>query len=165
MSPQVSRTLLSILVNLDNAVLWMVSTSPLISKSLYKSFGDCNNYNWYKHYFHVPQVFQFPCKVEVLICCIRWLCNWSFLLYHHITYICCIVLSILALIWMVLMVLFCAAIWRDSVSLLRFPFLNHIHVFSFEMLLISRLKGPWSCFSSHLLLTESDNTISIFSEK
>ena len=32
-SPKVSRTLLSILVNLDNAVVWMVSTCPLISKS------------------------------------------------------------------------------------------------------------------------------------
>ena len=33
MSPQVSRTLVSILTNLNNAVVWMVSTCPLISKS------------------------------------------------------------------------------------------------------------------------------------
>ena len=33
MSPQVSRTLLSILADLNNAVVWMVSTPPLISKS------------------------------------------------------------------------------------------------------------------------------------
>ena len=32
-SPQVSRTLLSILVDLNNAVVWMVSARPLISKS------------------------------------------------------------------------------------------------------------------------------------
>ena len=32
-SPQVSRTLLSILAVLDNAVVWMVSTRPPISKS------------------------------------------------------------------------------------------------------------------------------------
>ena len=32
-SPQVSRTLLSVLVNLNNAVVWMVSTHPLISRS------------------------------------------------------------------------------------------------------------------------------------
>ena len=32
-SPQVSRTLLSILANLSNAVVWRVSTRPLISKS------------------------------------------------------------------------------------------------------------------------------------
>ena len=32
-SPQVSRTLLSILAVLNNAVVWMVSTRPLISKS------------------------------------------------------------------------------------------------------------------------------------
>ena len=35
----------------------------------------------------------------------------------------CCVLSILAFIWLVLMALFCAAIRRDSVSLLKFPFL------------------------------------------
>ena len=33
MSPQVSRTLLRILTDLDNVVVWMVSTRPLISKS------------------------------------------------------------------------------------------------------------------------------------
>ena len=32
-SPQVSRTLFSILADLNNAVIWMVSTWPLISKS------------------------------------------------------------------------------------------------------------------------------------
>ena len=32
-SPQVSRTLLSILADLNNAVVWMVSTRPVISKS------------------------------------------------------------------------------------------------------------------------------------
>ena len=49
------------------------------------------------------------------------------------------VLSILALIWLVLMALFCAAIRRDSVSLLKFPFLSHVLVFSCEMSLFSRL--------------------------
>ena len=33
MSPQVSRTLLSILTDLNKAVVWMVSTPPIISKS------------------------------------------------------------------------------------------------------------------------------------
>ena len=32
-SPQVSRTLLSILADHNNAVVWMVSTCPFISKS------------------------------------------------------------------------------------------------------------------------------------
>ena len=43
------------------------------------------------------------------------------------------------------MALFCAAIRRDSVSLLKFPFLNQVHVLLCEMF-ISRLKR---CFSSH----------------
>ena len=38
-SSQLSRTLLSILTYLNNAVVWMVSTRPLISKS----FIPCNN--------------------------------------------------------------------------------------------------------------------------
>ena len=61
----------------------------------------------------------------------------------------CCVLSILALIWLVLMALFYAAIRRDSVSLSMFPFLSHVHVFSCEMSLVSRLKRTQSCFSSH----------------
>ena len=40
-SPQVSRTLLSILADLKNAVVWIVSTRPLISKS----FSPCINPN------------------------------------------------------------------------------------------------------------------------
>ena len=69
-SPQVSRILLSILADLNNAVVWMVPTRPLISESLYQSFGDCTkntNYNRYNRHFHVPQFFQFPSKVQVLI--------------------------------------------------------------------------------------------------
>ena len=38
MFPHVSSTLLSILADLDNAVIWMVSTCPLIFKS-------CNHFN------------------------------------------------------------------------------------------------------------------------
>ena len=51
----------------------MVSTHPLISKSLqsaYQSFGDCTkstNYNWHNRLFNVAQFFQFPRKVEVFI--------------------------------------------------------------------------------------------------
>ena len=61
----------------------------------------------------------------------------------------CCGLSIIALILLVLMALFCAAFRRDSVSLLKFPFLSHVQVFSCEMLFISRLKHPKCCFSSH----------------
>ena len=61
----------------------------------------------------------------------------------------CYVLSILALIWLVLTVLSCAAIRRDSVSLLKFPFLSHVQLFSCEMLLISRLNHPQCCFPLH----------------
>ena len=72
-SPQVFKTLLSILADLSNAVVWIVSTRPLISessKSLYQSFGDCDkdtNYNGYHRQFPFPRLFQFPNKVEVLI--------------------------------------------------------------------------------------------------
>ena len=68
---------------------------------------------------------------------------------HRLLLLFCGVLSILALIWLDLIALFCAAIRRDSVSLLKFPFLSHVQVLSCEMLFISRLKRPWSCFSSH----------------
>ena len=59
----------------------------------------------------------------------------------------CCVLSILALIWLVLMVLSCATVRRDSISLLRFPFLSQFHVSWCDMLFIRYLKQPSSCFS------------------
>ena len=59
-------------------------------------------------------------------------------------------LHILVFIWLVLMALFCAAIRRDSVSLVRFSFPFHGHVFSFEMSLASRLKRPECHFPFHL---------------
>ena len=70
---------------------------------------------------------------------IMWLMGF-FLSPHNLHLLFCCVSSILALIWLVLMVLFCDAVRRDSVSLLKFPFLNQVQVFSCEMSFISRLK-------------------------
>ena len=56
---------------------------------------------------------------------------------HSLHLMFCCVLSILALVWLVLMALFCAAIKRDSVSLLRFLFLSQVQVFWCEILFIS----------------------------
>ena len=45
------------------AVVWMVSTRPVISKFMYQSFGDCTKstiYNWYHYHFHVLQFFSVP---------------------------------------------------------------------------------------------------------
>ena len=61
---------------------------------------------------------------------------------HNLHQLFCCVVSILALIWLVLMTFFSAAIRRDSVSLLRFPFLSYVHVFLCEMSLVSRFKHP-----------------------
>ena len=41
------------------------------------------------------------------------------------------------------------ALRRDSISLLKFPFLSHVQVLSCEILFISRLNRPYSCFPSH----------------
>ena len=46
------------------------------------------------------------------------------------------------------MSLFCAAIWRVSVSPLTFPFLNHDHVFSGDILLVCGSKYQYNCFCS-----------------
>ena len=46
-------------------------------------------------------------------------------------------------------ILFWATIRRDSVSLLRFPFRNHVQVLSGEISPVCRLKYPYNCFSSH----------------
>ena len=72
---------------------------------------------------------------------IMWLIV-SFLLPHNLHLQFCSVLFILALIWFVLKTLFCVVIKRDSVSFLRFPLLNHVGYFSYDMSLVSRLKRP-----------------------
>ena len=59
---QVSRTLLSILTNLNNAVVWIISTCPLISKSS-SPCTECINYNWYHRHFMFHRFFQFSHKV------------------------------------------------------------------------------------------------------
>ena len=72
-SPQVSRTLLSILAVLGNAFIWIVSTRPPISKSS-RPFNNslvivpkATITIGTNRHFHVPQPFQFSSKVEVLI--------------------------------------------------------------------------------------------------
>ena len=45
--------------------------------------------------------------------------------------------------------LFNGAIKRDSVSLLKHPFLSYVQVFSCEILSVCSLKYTYSCFSSH----------------
>ena len=63
-----------------------------------------------------------PYNPYVLICCLRLLYDWWFHLCHLIACICYFVLSIIALIWLVLMALSCAAIKGDSISILIFYF-------------------------------------------
>ena len=247
-SPQVFKNLLSILTDLNNAVVWVVSAGPVISKSwsplvtvprapitigiivtfIFHSFFNSlvssrylshfsNSFNftllsvgtskstilqilfffsfvvdYYKMWssgrdlmirlylkipeelaslilqdrfwvVHIPFIrmvkfrllAQFPVDhlthpvvsslkffyVNLLHSLVMWLIVSS-LSHHNQHLLFCCVLSILALIWLVLMALFCAVIRRDSVSLLRFPFLSHVHIFSFEMSLVSRLKRP-----------------------
>ena len=60
---QVSRTLLSIQADLNNAVVWMVFTSPFIYKSSKLCINPLvttksTNHNWYHRHLHVPQFFN-----------------------------------------------------------------------------------------------------------
>ena len=63
----------SLLADLNNAVVWMVSTHFHISKSSCPRTNPLVTVprvaitNWYNCHFHVPQFFQFPCEVQVLI--------------------------------------------------------------------------------------------------
>ena len=109
------------------------------------------------NFLHISQWITLPTQsclalysfcANLLYSLIMWLMGLS-LSSHSLHLLFCCVLSILALIWWVLMALFCTAVRRDSVSLWKFPFLRHVQVLSWEMLFISRLKRPWSCFPSH----------------
>ena len=73
-------------------------------------------------------LFLYSFCANLLHSLIMWLMVSSLSPHNQHLLFCC-VLSILALIWLVLMALSCAAIRSDSVSLLRVPFLCHIHVF------------------------------------
>ena len=65
-SPQIPRTVFNVLANLNNAVVWMVSTRSVITQVLqflYQPFIDCTEraiYNWYHRHFHVLQFFSIP---------------------------------------------------------------------------------------------------------
>ena len=55
-SPQVSRTLLSILAELNNAIVWMVFNFYVVGP-FNNPFGDhskCTHYNWYHCRLHFP---------------------------------------------------------------------------------------------------------------
>ena len=104
--------------------------------------------NW--NFLHISQGITLPiqsCLALYSFCAyllhslIMWLIVSS-LSQHDLHLLFSCVLSILALIWFVLMALSCAAIRRDSVSLLRSPFLSQVHVFWCEMLFTRRLKRP-----------------------
>ena len=75
----------------------------------------------------------------------------------------CCLLSILSLIWLFLMALFCAAIRRDSVSLLKFPFLSYVLVLLFEMLFMSRLNAIELFFFPFLFPSYCHRVVSIVS--
>ena len=101
-------------------------------------------------FLHNSQLITLPtqlCQVLYSFCAnllhslIMWLIISS-LSPHNLQLLFCCILSILALIWLVFMVLFCTAIRRDSVSLLRFLFRSHVHVFSCKMSLVSHSKCP-----------------------
>ena len=72
-SPQVFKTLLSILADLNNAVIWTVSNRPVISKSSNPCINSLMTAPRAQitigiivtFMFH--SFFQFPCKVRVLI--------------------------------------------------------------------------------------------------
>ena len=121
-------------------------------RSLYESFsrtgaGLCIYHllvwsNW--NFLHISQWITLPTQsclalhsfcANLLHSLIMWLIV-SPLSPHSLHLLFCCVLSILTLIWLVLMALSCAAIRRDSISLLRFPFLHQVQVFWCEMLFI-----------------------------
>ena len=108
-------------------------------------------------FLHISQLITLPtlsCLALYSLCAnlLHSLITWlmvSSLSSHSLHLLFCWVLSILALIWLVLTALSCAFIWRDSVSLLKFPFFRHVQVFSCEILFISHLNCPQSCFLFH----------------
>ena len=85
--------------------------------------------------------------LSVLVCCIHLLCDWSFHLYHHITYICYFVVSYLFFLWYSW-----SLCWYFEVLLEEITFLsNGIPFLATSKFSCVRccLKCQVSCFSSH----------------
>ena len=80
-SPQVSRTLLSIQADLNDDVVWMVSTYYFqILQSLHQSVGDCTkstSYYWHHCHFYIPQFFQFPSNVMEFVLLFTFLQSYT----------------------------------------------------------------------------------------
>ena len=115
---------------------------------VWSNFNFLHNSQWITFPVQLCQVLYSFCTYSLHLP-IMWLIVLSLL--PHKTYICyffCI-LSIFALTKFVLMTMFCAAIKKDSVSLLRFSFLSHVQVYSYEIFFVCCLKYPYSCLSSH----------------
>ena len=66
---------------------------------------------------------------------------------HNLHLLFCCVFSILVLKSFVALALFWHTNWKDSVSLWRFSFFSHIHVFSSEISLVCCLIYPYNSFS------------------
>ena len=109
--------------------------------------------NW--NFLHISQWIALPTQsylalysfcANLLHSLIMWLIVSS-LSPHSLHLLFCCVLSILTLIWLVLMALSCAAIRRDSVSLLRFPFLSQVQVFWWGDVVYKTFKAAIELFS------------------
>ena len=88
-SPQVSRSLLSILSVFNNAVLWMVSTRPPTCKS-YRPFNNplvtvpkAPITIGTNRHFQIPQLFQFSSKVLVFILLFTFFQFYYYFYYYY----------------------------------------------------------------------------------
>ena len=93
-------------------------------------------------YFPYPVA---PCLILILCysTAFTFICSMIFFLSPHS------VILRFFLIHLVLMALFCTAIQKYSVSLLRFPSGIPVSVFCREISLVCHFKCPYSCFSYH----------------
>ena len=113
---------------------------------VWSSFNLLHNSQWITFPTQLcPVLYSF--STNLLHSLIMWLIVSSQSPHNQHLSFCC-VRSFFALTKLVLIVLFCAAIRRDSFSPLRFPFHRHVRAFSNEILSVCHLKYLQSCFSS-----------------
>ena len=80
---------------------------------------------------------------------IMWLIVSSLSPYNLHLLFCCVFFFNYFCFDIILIALFCAAFRRDSVSLLKFPFLSHVQFLSCEIPLVGLLECQNSCFAFH----------------
>ena len=82
-SSQVFKTFLSVLADLNNAMVWMFWILQVSFLTPWGFRSKSTNYNWYHHHLHVSHFFHLSSKIQIIIIIIIiWLFGLWLMVFH-----------------------------------------------------------------------------------